>query len=72
MSNKLNNKQIKVVDELISILNSWKNTNDFNSPTILSDAREQIFDLEVDGMLDSERYNIIDALETIKITIQMI
>ena len=33
-------KQIKAIDTIVSIVKSWKNTNDISSPTVWSDIHE--------------------------------
>lgn len=35
--------QIKTIDTIVSIVKSWKNTNDINSPTLSSDIQEEIY-----------------------------
>lgn len=39
---KPNEKQIAVINSVISIIRTWKNTNDINSPTHFSDIDEFI------------------------------
>ena len=40
-------RQIKAIDTIVSIVNSWKNTNDISSPTVESDIHEFLLaDLE--------------------------
>ena len=36
-------KQIKAIDTIVSIVKSWKNTNDISSPTVWSDIHEFLF-----------------------------
>jgi hypothetical protein len=36
-------KQIKAIDTIVSIVKSWKNTNDISSPTVGSDIHEFLF-----------------------------
>ncbi len=37
---KPNNSQLTLIDELISIMGTWKNTNDINSATHVGDISE--------------------------------
>lgn len=40
-------RQIKAIDTIVSIVNTWKNTNDISSPTVGSDIHEFLLaDLE--------------------------
>lgn len=40
-------RQIKAIDTIVSIVKSWKNTNDISSPTVESDIHEFLLaDLE--------------------------
>ena len=36
-------KQIKVIDEVLSIIKTWKSTNDIDSPTHSSDMHDFLY-----------------------------
>ncbi len=67
-------KQIKVIDTILSIIKTWKNTNDINSSTHIVDIHEFIFsDLENRGVLYSAMTDEIeDALLNLLYTIQKV
>ena len=54
-------KHIKVIDTVLSIIKTWKNTNDIDSPTHIVDTHDFLYaDLESEGIIHSA---IIDELE---------
>ena len=65
-------KQTKVIDSILRIIYSWRNTNDINSPTNSSDIGEFLFaDLELgDTITWQERSEIEDNLRALLCTIQ--
>ena len=71
---KPTDKQIKVIDTILSIIKTWKNTNDINSSTHIVDIHEFIFsDLENRGVLYSAMTDEIeDALLNLLYTIQKV
>ena len=55
-------KQIKVIDTILSIIKTWKNTNDINSSTHIVDIHEFIFsDLENRGIIHSAMADEIEG-----------
>jgi site-specific DNA-cytosine methylase len=55
------NKQIKVIDTILSIIKTWKNTNDIDSPTHTVDIHDFLYaDLESEDIIHSA---ITDELE---------
>lgn len=65
-------KQVKVIDTILSIIKSWKNTNDINSPTNSSDIHEYLFnELEILGIITlCEREEIEDIITDLLYSIQ--
>lgn len=56
-------KQIKVIDTILSIIKTWKDTNDIDSPTHTVDIHEFIFaDLENRGVLYSAQTEEMEDL----------
>lgn len=57
-------RQVKVIDTILSIIKSWKNTNDINNPTNSSDIHEYLFnELEILGIITlCEREEIEDII----------
>lgn len=56
-------KQVKVIDTVLSIIETWKNTNDINSSTHLVNIHEFIFsNLENRGVLYSAQTEELEAL----------
>ena len=54
-------KQIKVIDTILSIIKTWKNTNDIDSPTHTVDIHDFLYaDLESEDIIHSA---ITDELE---------
>lgn len=54
-------KQIKVIDTILSIIETWKNTNDIDSPTHTVDIHDFLYaDLESEDIIHSA---ITDELE---------
>ena len=54
-------KQIKVIDSILSIIKTWKNSNDIDSPTHTVDIHEFLYaDLESEDII---RPSITDDLE---------
>ena len=54
-------KQIKVIDTVLSIIKTWKNTNDITSPTHTVDIHDFLYaDLESEDIIHSA---ITDELE---------
>jgi hypothetical protein len=66
-------KQIKVIDTILSIIKTWKNTNDIDSPTHNSDIYEFIYaNLGIDDIITQYyckelEYKLRDLLYTIQI-----
>ena len=55
-------KQIKVIDTILSIIKTWKNTNDIESPTHLVDIDEFLTADLMDITNDFETFQIQDEL----------
>lgn len=55
-------KQIKVIDSCLSIIKTWKNTNDITSPTHLVDIEEFTQSDLVDEIEDDLIFDIQDLL----------
>ena len=57
-------KQIKVIDEVLSIIKTWKNSNDINSPTHTVDMHDFLYaDLESEDIISpAQTYELEDAL----------
>lgn len=54
-------KQIKVIDTILSIIKTWKSTNDIDSPTHSNDMHDFLYaDLESENII---RSSITDELE---------
>lgn len=53
-------KQIKVIDTILSIIKTWKNTNDISSPTHSLDMHDFLYELECEDVISS---SITDELE---------
>ena len=54
-------KQIKVIDTILSIIKTWKSTNDIDSPTLTVDIHDFLYaDLESEDIIHSL---IADELE---------
>ena len=54
-------KQIKVIDSILSIIKTWKSTNDIDSPTHNSDMHDFLYaDLESEDIIHS---SVTDELE---------
>lgn len=51
-------KQKIVITKILSIISSWKYTNDINSPTHYSDIIEELRLL--DELIDDEEFNALD------------
>jgi len=67
-------KQIKVIDTVLSIIETWKNTNDINSPTHTVDIHDFLYaDLESEDIIHSAITDELeDSLCNLLYTIQMI
>lgn len=67
-------KQIKVIDTIISIIKTWKSTNDIDSPTHNSDMHDFLYaDLECEDIICSSITDELeDALRSLLYTIQII
>lgn len=59
---KLTEKQIKVIDSCLSIIKTWKNTNDITSPTHLVDIEEFTQSDLMDEIKDDLIFDIQDVL----------
>lgn len=57
---KLNNKQILIIDSIKSTIETWRGTNDINSPTHVVDIHEWISADLLDVVSEKE----IDNIET--------
>lgn len=55
--------QIKTIDTIVSIVKSWKNTNDINSPTLISDIQEEMYSNLSDDMSYEEMDELSSVLE---------
>lgn len=55
--------QIKAIDTIVSIVKSWKNTNDINSPTLNSDIQEEMYASLGDDMGYEEMDELTSVLE---------
>ncbi|MBO7692960.1 MAG: hypothetical protein J6Y28_01670 [Acholeplasmatales bacterium] len=67
-------KQIQVIDVILSIIKTWKNTNDINSPTHTVDIHEFLYaDLEIEDLIYSaETEELENSLCNLLYTIQTI
>lgn len=67
-------KQIKVIDIILSIIKTWKNTNDIDSPTHTVDVHDFLYaDLESEDIIHSAiNDELEDSLCSLLYTIQMI
>lgn len=71
---KPTDKQIKVIDTILSIIKTWKNTNDINSPTHTVDIHDFLYaDLESEDIIYSaETKELEDSLCNLLYTIQTV
>lgn len=67
-------KQIKVIDTILSIIKTWKDTNDIDSPTHFCDMHEFMYaDLESEDIVtQDESEKIEDKLSDLLIQIRHI
>ena len=67
-------KQIKVIDTILSIIKTWKNTNDISSPTHSLDMHDFLYaDLECEDIIrPSITDELEDSLRNLLYTIQII
>lgn len=67
-------KQIKVIDTILSIIKTWKSTNDINSPTHNSDMHDFLYaDLESEDIIYSAITDELeDGLRSLLYTIQTV
>ena len=65
-------RQIKAIDTIVSIVKSWKNTNDFYSPTLDSDIHEELFGLWCDDISSEDIDNLSTELEDLFMRIKEI
>lgn len=67
-------KQIKVIDTILSIIKTWKNSNDIQSPTHRCDIREFIHaDLRTDDIISQRACEVFeDELEDLLYAIQLL
>ena len=67
-------KQIKVIDTILSIIKTWKNTNDINSSTHIVDIHEFMYaDLKSEDIVtQDESEKIEDKLSDLLIQIRHI
>lgn len=67
-------KQIKVIDTILSIIKTWKSTNDIDSPTHSSDIHEFLYtDLESEDIITQYNCEMIEGrLTDLLYTIQII
>ena len=67
-------KQIKVIDEILSIIKTWKDNNDIDSPTHTVDIHEFLFaDLENRGVIYAAMTDELeDALLNLLYAIQIV
>ena len=60
-------KQIKVIDSILSIIKTWKNSNDIDSPTHEVEIRDFLY-----ADLECENVELEDALRDLLYTIQTV
>ena len=67
-------RQIKVIDTVLSIIKTWKNTNDINSPTHTVDIHDFLYaDLESEDIITQYDCEVIeDRLTVLLYAIQQI
>ena len=67
-------KQIKVIDTILSIIKTWKSTNDINSPTHSNDMHDFLYvDLESEDIIHSAMTDELeDALLNLLYTVQTV
>ena len=67
-------KQIKVIDTILSIIKTWKNTNDIDSPTHDCDMHDFLYaDLESEDIITQYDCEMIeDRLSDLLYTIQIV
>jgi predicted nuclease of restriction endonuclease-like RecB superfamily len=71
---KPTDKQIKVIDTILSIIKTWKNSNDIDSPTHTVDIHDFLYaDLESEDIIkDYTTYALEKLLTTLIYEIQTI
>lgn len=67
MSNKLNTQQHTIIDCIIAILQNWKTTNDFTSPTISNHMNERIDELDI---LQGDKNSLEMSLDLIQLVVK--
>lgn len=67
---KPTDKQIKIIDCIISIVKSWKNTNDISSPTLQSDISEEINSELLEDLSECRLFILQTELERLLLVIQ--
>ena len=67
-------KQIKVIDTILSIIKTWKSTNDIDSPTHSCDIHDFLYaDLESEDIITpSITEELEDTLRNLLYTIQIV
>jgi len=67
-------KQIKVIDTILSIIKTWKNSNDIQSPTHRCDIRDFLYaDLRTDDIISQRACEVFeDELEDLLYAIQLL
>lgn len=67
-------KQIKVIDTILSIIKTWKNSNDIDSPTHTVDIHDFLYaDLESEDIIHSAITDELEeALDNLLYTIQIV
>ena len=67
-------KQIKVIDTILSIIKTWKSTNDIDSPTHTADAHDFLYvDLESEDIIrPSITYRLENDLRSLLYTIRIV
>lgn len=55
---KPTDKQIQIIDSVISIVKTWKNTNDITSPTHYTDI-EEFIDADLDELIPNSQIKCI-------------
>lgn len=67
-------KQIKVIDTILSIIKTWKSTNDIDSPTHSNDMHDFLYaDLESEDIIHSAITDELeDSLCSLLYTIQIV
>jgi hypothetical protein len=59
---KITGKQKKIIDSIISIVKTWENTNDIDSPTHISDIEAFLYADLMDTLDDDEIVTIADDI----------